>query len=70
VKLKSKAPATIETASVQKVDRDLSQMFAGRARADADKKKQELLEEAKRRFASDPKTLDKVRQYIETHAKG
>ena len=66
----ARASSPIEAASVQKVDHDLSQMFVGRARPDVDKKKQELLEEAKRRFASDPKTLEKVRQYIESHAKG
>ena len=65
-----KAPAQIEAATVQKVDHDLGQMFAGKAKSDVDKKKQELLEEAKKRFANDPKTLEKVQRYIEAHAKG
>ncbi len=70
IKVRVKAPVQIEPASVQKVDHDLGQMFAGKAKGDVDKKKQELLEEAKKRFANDPKTLEKVKQYIETHAKG
>ena len=70
IKVRIKAPAQIEAASVQKVDHDLGQMFAGKAKSDVDKKKQELLEEAKKRFANDPKTLEKVQRYIEAHAKG
>jgi hypothetical protein len=70
IKGRIKAPVQIEAASVQKVDHDLGQMFAGKQKADIDKKKLELTEEAKRRFAKDPKTLDKVLKYIESHAKG
>jgi hypothetical protein len=69
IKVRIKAPAQIETASVQRVDRDLGQMFAGKQKVDIDKKKQELLEEARKRFARDPKTLEKVQRYIEAHAK-
>jgi hypothetical protein len=69
IKVRMKAPAQIETASVQKVDHDLGQMFVGKAKTDVDKKKQELIDEAKKRFANDPKTLDKVLKYIETHAR-
>jgi hypothetical protein len=63
-----KTAASVEPATVQKVDRDLGQMFTGKSRDDIVKKKTELLEEANKRFAKDPKTLEKVRQYIETHA--
>ncbi len=70
IKVRIKAPVPIEAGSTQKVDHDLSQMFVGKQKGDIDKKKQELLEEAKKRFASDPKTLEKVQKYIETHAKG
>jgi hypothetical protein len=63
-----RAPAPIAPATVQKVDRDLGQMFVGKSGGDIAKKKSELLEEANKRFAKDPKTLEKVRQYIETHA--
>src|SRR5439155_22045581 len=70
LKVRIKAPAQIEAASVQRVDHDLGQMFVGKQKADVDKKKTELLEEAKKRFGNDPKTLEKVKQYIETHAKG
>jgi hypothetical protein len=70
IKARIKAPVQLEAASVQRVDRDLGQMFAGKGKGDIDKKKQELLEEARKRFARDPKTLEKVQQYIESHAKG
>jgi len=70
IKVRVKAPVQLEAGSVQKVDHDLGQMFAGKAKGDIDKKKQELLEEANKRFANNPKTLEKVKQYIEAHAKG
>jgi hypothetical protein len=70
IKTRIKAPVQIEAASVQRVDHDLGQMFAGKQKPDIDKKKQELIEEAKKRFANDPKTLDKVLKYLETHARG
>lgn len=68
IQLKQKTAVQVEQVQVQKVDKDLGQMFVGKKGADADKKKKELLEEAKKRFANDPKTLAKVQQYIETHA--
>jgi len=43
-------------------------MFAGKKGADADKKKRELFTEAQKRFAKEPKTLAKVKAYIEAHA--
>ena len=43
-------------------------MFAGKSRGEIEKRKNELLEEANKRFAKDPKTLQKMREYIETHA--
>jgi hypothetical protein len=70
IKVRIKAPAQIEPASVQRVDHDLGQMFTGKQKVEIDKKKQELIDEAKKRFAKDPKTLDKVLKYIEAHAKG
>lgn len=68
IQLKQKTAVPVDQVQVQKVDKDLGQMFVGKKGADADKKKKELLEEAKKRFANDPKTLAKVQQYIETHA--
>lgn len=68
IQLKQKTAVPIDQATTQKVDKDLNQMFVGKKGADAAKKKQELLAEAKKRFANDPKTLSKVQQYIETHA--
>jgi hypothetical protein len=68
IKVRIKTPVQLEAGTAQKVDRDFNAMFAGKSKTDADKKKQELLEEANKRFAKDPKTLEKVRAYIETHA--
>ncbi len=68
IKASAKTPIVIAPASQQKVEHDLSQMFAGKSKADVEKKKQELLDEAKKRFARDPKTLEKVQKYIEAHA--
>jgi hypothetical protein len=63
-----KTPVQVQPATVQKVDKDLADNFNGKSKTDALKRKNELLEEANRRFAKDPKTLDKVKQYIEAHA--
>jgi hypothetical protein len=68
IQLKQKTAIQIDQATSTKVDKDLNAMFVGKKGKDADKKKQELLEEAKKRFANDPKTLSKVQQYIESHA--
>ncbi len=63
-----KTPVAVLPASQQKVDKDLGTMFAGKKGADAQKKKQELFAEAQKRFGNDPKTLAKVKAYIEAHA--
>ena len=42
----------------------------GEPAGDVQKQKQLLLDEARRRFAGDPKTLQKVLEYIEGHARG
>jgi hypothetical protein len=68
IKASAKTPIVMAPESQQKVDHDLSQMFAGKSKVDVEKKKQELLDEAKKRFANDPKTLEKVQKYIVTHA--
>jgi len=68
IKVRIKAPVQIEAGSVQKVDHDLGQMYTGKAKGEFGKKKTELLEEAKKHFANDPKTLEKVKQYIEAHS--
>ncbi len=62
-----KAPVSVAPASTQKAEQDLNAAFAGKKGADAQKKKQELLAEAQKRFSSDPKTLAKVKAYIEAH---
>ena len=63
-----KSPVQVAPANTQKADHDLGQQFAGKSGADAAKRKQELLTEAKKRFANEPKTLAKVQAYIEAHA--
>jgi hypothetical protein len=63
-----KTPIQIQPATTQKVERDFGEMFNGKSKADALKRKNELLEEAARRYAKDPKTLEKLKQYIENHA--
>lgn len=70
IKSRAKVPVQIDNATKQKVEHDLGQMFAGKKGPELEKKKQELLNEASKRFANEPKTLEKVRQYIEAHAKG
>ena len=66
---RSHAPVAIDPNNQQKVDKDLAAKFAGKGKGDIDKAKAELIEEAKKRFAKDPKTLEKVQKYIEAHAK-
>jgi hypothetical protein len=68
IQLQIKTPLALAPASAQKVDHDLGQMFVGKKGADAAKKKQEMLDEAAKRFANEPKTLAKVKAYIEAHA--
>jgi hypothetical protein len=68
IRASAKTPIVLEAGSQQRVDHDLSQMFVGKSKADVEKQKQDLLDQAKRRFAKDPKTLEKVQKYIMTHA--
>jgi hypothetical protein len=63
-----KTPVQIQPATTQKVERDFGDMFAGKTKTDALKRKNELLEEAARRYAKDPKTLEKLKLYIEAHS--
>jgi hypothetical protein len=65
----TKLAIKVDAATTQHVNGDLSQHFRGKSPAEAEKKKHELLEEAKRRFANQPRTLEKVQQYIEAHSK-
>jgi len=70
IKAKAKVQIPVDVATSQKVDHDMTAKFAGKSAADREKTKQELLNEAAKRFANEPKTLEKIRQYIEAHAKG
>jgi hypothetical protein len=64
------APPPVDTTYQQRVDQELSARFRGKSAAEIQRQKQQLVEDAKSRFAGDPKTLQKVLAYIETHAKG
>ncbi len=64
IRARAKTPIALEPGSQQRVDHDLSQMFVGKSKADVEKQKQALLDQAKQRYAKDPKTLDKVQKYI------
>ena len=70
IKAKAKVQPVVDAAMSQKVDHDLALKFAGKSPADRAKTKQDLLDQAAKRFANEPKTLAKVRQYIEAHAGG
>ena len=50
-----------------KMDAELERRFAGKTPQQADAEKRTLIAEARSRFASDPKTLDKVMIIIEGH---
>lgn len=67
IQLQMKTPVALAPTTQQKVDKDLAGMYAGKKGADIQKKKQELLGEAQKRFGKDPKTLAKVKAYIEAH---
>jgi regulator of replication initiation timing/FtsZ-binding cell division protein ZapB len=66
-KLQTKAAVTIDASTDQKATSQVSQAYRGKSKTEIEKKRQELIEEAKRRFAKDPKTLEKVTRYLETH---
>jgi hypothetical protein len=70
IKAKAKVQVPVDAATSQKVDHDMTAKFAGKSGADLEKTKQDLLNQAAKRFANEPKTLEKIRQYIEAHAKG
>jgi hypothetical protein len=70
IKTKAKVQPQVDAGAAQKVDHDFAQKFAGKTGADVEKTKQDLLAQAAKRFANEPKTLEKVRQYIETHTPG
>jgi len=67
IRLQMKTPVAVAPASQQKVDKDLAGMYAGKKGAEIQKKKEELFVEAQKRFGKDPKTLAKVKAYIEAH---
>jgi hypothetical protein len=66
-KIQSKAAINVDAATAQKTNTQIAQLYRGKTKIEADKKRQELTEEAKRRFAKDPKTLDQVIKYLQAH---
>jgi hypothetical protein len=68
IKVQMKAPAPrVDATFQQRADQALTARFQGKTKTDVQKEKQALEDDAKRRFASDPKTLQKVIAYIESH---
>ena len=59
------APVAVTPAMENKVTGGLSKMFAGKSSADAKKTQQQLLDQARARFANDPKTLAAVEKYLQ-----
>jgi len=68
VKSQANTRIALEANAPVKANSGLQQLLGKGSKDDLDKRKQQLLEEAKRRFARDPKTLQKVQEYIQTHA--
>ena len=64
------APPRVDASFQQRVDQELSAKFRGKSPAEIQKEKQQLVDDARKRFASDPTTLKKVLAYLESHAKG
>lgn len=69
VKSHANARIKLEANAPQKADQGLGQLLGKGSKDDLEKRKQRLLDEAKRRFAKDPKTLEKVQEYIQAHAR-
>ncbi|MET0794382.1 MAG: hypothetical protein ABW061_22865 [Polyangiaceae bacterium] len=67
IQLQMKTAVPVAATTTQRVDKDLATAFAGKKGADLQKKKEELFAEAQKRFGKDPKTLAKVKAYIEAH---
>jgi hypothetical protein len=63
-KLLPAGPVAITPAMQKKVADDLSKRFAGKSFPDARKTQEQLLDEARVKFASDPKTLAAVERYL------
>ena len=59
------SPVAVTPAMEKKVAGDLSKMFSGKSSADAKKAQQQLLDQARARFAKDPKTLAAVEKYLQ-----
>jgi hypothetical protein len=64
-KLLPAGPVAVTPAMHQKVSGDLSKMFVGRSTEDAKKTQQQLLNEARVKFAGDANTLAAVEKYLQ-----
>jgi hypothetical protein len=68
IKSQTQTRFVLEANAPQKANSGLQQLLGKGSKTDLDKRKQQLLDEAKRRFGRDPKTLQKVQEYIQTHS--
>ncbi len=69
VRSQANARIKLEANAPQKADQGVVQLLGRGSKDDLQRRKQQLLDEAKRRFAKDPKTLQKVQEYIQAHAR-
>lgn len=70
VKSQAKTQVRIDPRMVQKADLNLRQLLGNGSNSDLEMRRQRLLQQARQRFAKDPKTLRKVEEYIQSHARG
>lgn len=66
IKGQARTPPHADPSYAPRVDAEFSKL-RGRPAGEVQKQKQAWADEARRRFANDPKTLQKVLQYIDTH---
>lgn len=67
IKAQTKVVAPVDATTKAKVEAQVRQQLQGKSKDQVAKKRADLLAQAKVRFANDPKTLEKVKLYLETH---
>jgi hypothetical protein len=68
IKVQASTPTRTSPAQQQYIDQQFAQV-RGKPAAEVQRQKQAWMDEARRRFANDPKMLQKVLAYIDSHAK-
>jgi hypothetical protein len=68
IKVQKATQTSVDPAHVQRIDPDF-QRLRGKPPLEVQRQKQLWIDEARRRFTNDPKTLQKVISYIEAHAR-